>query len=322
MTIAMLHPPHRPCLRRFSPRSLSCGRPPARRRPAPVVERRRCRSRLSSISSKVTTEGTPDFVPPAERIAVFDNDGTLWAEQPMYFQLAVRARPREGARAAAPRVEDKEPFASVLAGDLKAALAGGERRLLELIMATHAGMTTEEFEPIVSDWLATAQAPEHRQALHRDGLPADARAARLPARERVQDVHRLRRRRRVHAALGGEGVRHPARAGHRLAASRPKYEMRDGKPVLVRLPEVDFIDDKAGKPVGIQQHIGRRPDPRLRQLGRRLPDARVDDRRPRPAPRPDPPPHRRRARVRAYDRESHFGRLDKALDVATQRGWT
>ena len=145
---------------------------------------------------------SPDFVPPAERIATFDNDGTLWAEQPMYFQFALRARPRQGAGAAASGVEDKEPFKSLLDGRHEGAGRGGEKAMLEIIAATHAGMTTEEFDKIVADWIATAQPPALQAALHRAGLSADARAARLSARQRLQDLHRLRRRRRVHARRG------------------------------------------------------------------------------------------------------------------------
>lgn len=112
---------------------------------------------ITAFVGKVTTEGSPDFVPIAERIATFDNDGTLWSEQPMYFQAFFIFDRIKAHAPKRPEWKSKEPFASVLKGDVKSALAGGERALLEMAMATHAGMTTEEFEKIVKDWLATAR---------------------------------------------------------------------------------------------------------------------------------------------------------------------
>ena len=165
--------------------------------------------------AKVTKEGSPDFVPAAERIATFDNDGTLWAEQPMYFQLLFALDRVKALAPQHPEWKDKEPFASLLKGDVKGALAGGERAIARNLMATHAGMTTEEFEKIVKDWIATAKHPKTQTALHRDGLSTDARTARLSAREWLQDLHRLRRRHRVHAPVDGEGLWHSARAGRR-----------------------------------------------------------------------------------------------------------
>ena len=176
--------------------------------------------------AKVTKEGSPDFVPPAERIATFDNDGTLWAEQPMYFQFLFALDRVKALAPQHPEWKDKEPFASLLKGDVKGALAGGERAMLEIVMATHAGMTTEEFEQIVKDWLATAKHPKFKRPLHRDGLSADARTARLPARERLQDLHRLRRRHRVHAPVDGKGLWHPARTGRR---QQHQDEVRDAR---------------------------------------------------------------------------------------------
>ena len=165
--------------------------------------------------AKVTKPGSPDFVPVPQRIATFDNDGTLWAEQPFYFQLVFALDRVKVLAPQHPEWKTKEPFASLLKGDLKGALAGGEKALLAIVAATHTGMTTEEFDKIVTDWLATARHPRSKRPVHRDGLPADARAAGLSARQRLQDLHRLRRRRRLHARLRREGLRHPARAGDR-----------------------------------------------------------------------------------------------------------
>ena len=184
--------------------------------PLPSWNDRRPRRRSSTFVEKVTKEGSPDFVPPAERIADFDNDGTLWAEQPMYFQLLFALDRVKALAPQHPEWKSKEPFASLLEGRREGRARGRrEGASWKIMMATHAGMTTDEFDKIVKDWIATRQASEDQAALHRDGLSADARAARLPARQRLQDLHRLRRRHRVHAAVDGEGLRHPARAGRR-----------------------------------------------------------------------------------------------------------
>ena len=186
--------------------------------------------------------------------------------------------------------------------------------------ATHAGMTTEEFSKIVKDWIATAKHPKTGQALHRDGLSADARTARLSARERLQDLHRLRRRHRVHAPVDGEGLRHPARAGRR---QQRQDEVRDARRQAGahEAAEINFIDDKAGKPVGIQHHIGRRPiaafgnsDGDLQMLQWTAAGS---------GPRFCLYVHHTDAeREWAYDRKSHIGKLDKGLDEAKAKGWT
>ena len=145
----------------------------------------------------------------------------------MYFQLLFALDRVKALAPQHPEWKDKEPFASLLKGDVKGALAGGEQAMLEIVMATHAGMTTDG---VRADRRATgsprAKHPKIQAALHRDGLPADARAARLPARQRLQDLHRLRRRHRVHAAVDGEGLRHPARAGRR---QQHQDEVRDAR---------------------------------------------------------------------------------------------
>jgi len=182
--------------------------------PLPSWKGGRAKQSILDFVAAVTREGSPDFVPPPERIATFDNDGTLWVEQPMYTQLAF-ALDRVAAQAAQhPEWKDKQPFKAVLERDMKALAESGERGMLELVMATHADMTTAEFEKIVADWLATArQAPQDRPALHRDGVPADARVAHLLAGERLPDVHRLRRGHRVHATVDGTRLRCAPRAG-------------------------------------------------------------------------------------------------------------
>jgi hypothetical protein len=207
---------------------------------------------------KVTKSGSPDFVPVPERIATFDNDGTLWAEQPMYFQLIFALDRVKALAPAHPEWKDKEPFASLLKGDVKAALAGGERAIEEIIMATHAGMTTAEFEKLVKDWLATAKHPLLKQ-------PYTA-CVYQPMVELLAYLRANGFKTFIVSGGGIEFMRPWTEAVYGIppeqvvgSSIKTKYEIRDGQPVLVRLPEVNFIDDKAGKPVGINQHIGRRP---------------------------------------------------------------
>ena len=173
------------------------------------------------LRRKVTTEGGPNFVPPEERIAIFDNDGTLWFEQPMYFQFALRPRPREGAGAAASRVEGQAAVRVAAEGRHEGArCAGGESGHGR---DHHGHARRHDHRGVRADRQGLArdrEASPLQAALHRAGLSADAGAARLPARQRLQDVHRLRRRHRVHAALDREGLRHPARAGRRQQRSR------------------------------------------------------------------------------------------------------
>jgi phosphoserine phosphatase len=288
--------------------------------PLPSWHEGAARQSILSFVADVTRDGSSTFVPPAERIAVFDNDGTLWAEQPMYFQLAfildrvARLAPRH------PEWQDKPLFRAVLQGDLESVFAGGEHALLELAMATHAGTTTEEFEQIVSDWIATA---------------------RHPATGRLYTEMVYQPMLEVLAYLRGNGFKTFIVSGGGIAFMRPwaervygippeqvvgssiktKFEIRDGKPVILRLPEIGFIDDKAGKPVAIDLHIGRRPiaafgnsDGDLQMLqwtaaGRGSHLCLYVH-------------HTDAEREWAYDRQSTIGRLDQGLDDARKRGWT
>jgi phosphoglycolate phosphatase-like HAD superfamily hydrolase len=269
---------------------------------------------------RVTKEGGPDFVPAAERIAVFDNDGCLWAEQPMYFQaIFIFDRVRQLA-SEHPEWNTKEPFASVLKGDLKGALAGGERALLEMTMATHAGMTSDEFARIAGEWLSSARHPK---------------TGRLYTEMVYQPMLELLRYLRASGfktfIVSGGGIEFLRVFAEKVYGVPPeqvigssiktKFELRDGRPVLARLPELNFIDDKAGKPVGIQMHIGRRPiasfgnsDGDLEMLQWTTAAA---------GPRFGLIVHHTdEEREWAYDRDSHVGRLDRALDEARARGWT
>ena len=207
---------------------------------------------------KVTREGSPDFVPVAERIATFDNDGTLWAEQPMYFQLLFALDRVKAMAPQHPEWKDKEPFASLLKDDVKGALAGGEKSIAEIVMVTHAGMTTQEFETIVKQWVATAKHPVTKRAY-----------TEMVYQPMLELLAYLREHDFKTFIVSGGGIEFMRPWTEKVYGIPPEqvvgssiktqYEMRDGKPVLVRLAQIDFIDDKVGKPVGINSHIGRRP---------------------------------------------------------------
>ncbi len=275
---------------------------------------------ILAFVEKVTTTGSPDFVPPAERIATFDNDGALWAEQPMYFQLAFALDRVKALAPKHPEWKGKEPFASLLKGDVKAALAGGDKAILEIVMATHAGMTTEEFEQTVKDWLGSAKHPKTGRLY-----------TEMVYQPMLELLSYLRSNEFKTFIVSGGGVEFMRPFTEKVYGIPPeqvvgssiktKYELRNGKPAIVRLSEINFIDDKAGKPVGINQYIGRRPiaafgnsDGDLQMLqwttagkGARL--ALIVH-------------HTDADREWAYDRQSTVGRLDKALDEAKAKGWT
>jgi phosphoglycolate phosphatase-like HAD superfamily hydrolase len=216
------------------------------------------RQSIMDFVATVTKEGSPDFVPPEERIATFDNDGTLWCEQPMYFQLLFALDRVKALAPQHPEWKTKEPFASLLKGDMKGALAGGERAMLEIIIVTHAGMTTAVFEQIVKDWIATAKHPKFKRPY-----------TECVYQPMIELLAYLRANGFKTFIVSGGGIEFMRPWTEKVYGIPPeqvvgssiktKYEWRDGKPVLMRLPEMNFIDDKTGKPVGINSHIGRRP---------------------------------------------------------------
>jgi hypothetical protein len=268
----------------------------------------------------VSTTGNPGYVPPEQRIAVFDNDGTLWAEQPMYFQLFFAIDRLKQLAPKHPEWKDQQPFKAALEGDLNTVFAGGEHALLELVMATHAGNTTAEFEQIVADWLATAKHPQ-------TGRPFTE----MVYQPMLELLAYLRDNGFKTYIVSGGGIEFMRPWTEKVYGIPPeqvigssiktKFVMRAGKPVLMRLAEINFIDDKAGKPVGINQHIGRRPiaafgnsDGDLQMLQWTAAGSGqhfclyVH--------------HTDAEREWAYDRQSKIGRLDKGLDEARDRGWT
>jgi phosphoserine phosphatase len=269
---------------------------------------------------RVTKAGGPDFVAPAARVATFDNDGTLWVEQPMYGQMAFALDRVKALAPLHPEWKDTQPFKAVLEGDMKALAESGEHGLVELVMVTHAGMTTGEFSKIVTDWLATARDPRFKR-LHTE----------LVYQPMLELLAYMRANGFKTFIVSGGGVEFIRPWAERVYGVPPeqvigssiktRFEMRDGRPTLFRLPEVNFVDDKTGKPVGINEAIGRRPiaafgnsDGDLEMLqwttmsgGVRL-GVIVH--------------HTDAEREYAYDRQSHFGRLDVALDAAAMNNWT
>ena len=275
---------------------------------------------ITDFVARVTAEGGPDFVPPAERIAVFDNDGTLWAEQPLYFQVQFALDRVNALAPQHPEWKKKQPFKALLEGDKKAFAAGGERALLDFLAVSHAGMTTEEFEGIVKDWLATAKHPRFQRPYHE-----------LVYQPMLELLHYLRAsgfKTFIVSAGGVEFMRAWAEKAYSIppeqvvgSMGKQKFELRNGHPVIVKLPAVDFVGDKEGKPIGIQKFIGRHP---IFALGNSDGDHQMLQWTAAGAgPRFMGLVHHTDAyREWAYDRTSHIGKLDRALDEANEKGWT
>ncbi len=270
--------------------------------------------------TKTTKEGTADFVPVADRIACFDNDGTLWSEQPMYFQLAFAIDRVKAMAPNHPEWKTTQPFKALLEGDMKTVMAGGEHALLQIVMTTHSGMTTEEFEKTVSDWMATATHPK-------TGKPYNEMIFE-PMLELLKYLRANDYKTFIVSGGGVEFMRAWAEQTYGIpsyqvigSSGKMKYEVIDGKPVLVKLPEINFIDDKEGKPVGIQQYIGKRPvftagnsdgDYAMLQwtsTGSGYPRFGMIVH------------HTDSVREYAYDRKSHIGNLEKGLDDAAKYNW-
>jgi phosphoglycolate phosphatase-like HAD superfamily hydrolase len=287
--------------------------------PLPSWTEGRAKQSIVDFVQRVTSPGGKDFVPEPERVAVFDNDGTLWAEQPFYFQLVFALDRVKALAAKHPEWKEKEPFKSALAGDLKGVLAGGEHALVELVMATHAGMTTEEFEQVVKNWIATAKHPRFNRPY-----------TECVYQPMLELLVYLRANGFKTWIVSGGGIEFMRPWTERVYGIPPeqvvgssiktKFELRDGKPVLMRLPEVNFIDDKAGKPVGINQHIGRRP---IAAFGNSDGDFQMLEwTTTGSGPRFGLIVHHDDAkREWAYDRKSSIGKLDRGLDEAPKRGW-
>jgi phosphoglycolate phosphatase-like HAD superfamily hydrolase len=288
--------------------------------PLPSWNEGKNKQAIIDFVSEVTNENSLDFVKPEDRIATFDNDGCLWSEQPYYFQLQFALDRVTTLAPEHPEWESNPLFQAVLDNDIKKVLSYGEHGLLELVMATHAGMTTEEFSQIVKDWINTARHPKTNK-LYKEMVYQ-------PMLE-LLDYLRANGFKTFIVSGGGIDFMRPwteevyGIPSEQVVGSsgKVKFEMRDGQPVLVKLPEINFIDDKEEKPVGIHQFIGKRPiaafgnsDGDLQMLqwtsagdGKRL-MLYVH--------------HTDAEREWAYDRESSIGRLNKGLDEANEKGWT
>ena len=269
---------------------------------------------------RVTKEGGADFVPPAERVAVFDNDGCLWSEQPMYFQLAFALDRVKAMAPQHPEWKTKQPYKGILEGDLKPLMSGGTKSLLELVMATHAGMTTDEFDAVVNDWITTAQHPT-KHCLYTE----------LAYKPMIEVLDHLRANGIRPFIVSGGGIDFMRPWVERVygipkedvvgSTGEVHFELRDSLPVLVKDPAIDFIDDGPGKPVAIHRHIGRRP---MMAFGNSDGDQQMLEY---TAAGKGPRfcllvHHTDSVREWAYDRESHIGKLNTALDEAQQKGWT
>ena len=269
--------------------------------------------------ARVTKQGSPDFVPPAERIATFDNDGTLWCEQPIYVQFAFALDRVKELAPKNPEWKNKQPFKAVLERDIKALAAQGEKGVAQLLAATHTGMSSEEFNRIASGWIANARHPKFKRAF-----------TELVYQPMLEVLAYLRANGFKTYIVSGGGVDFMRPWTEKVYGIPPeqvvgstgklKFELRDGKPVLMKLAEIDHVDDGPGKPVGIQKFIGRRPiaafgnsDGDLQMLqytaaGRGARFMLIVH-------------HTDAEREYAYDRKSHIGKLDKALDEANAKGW-
>ena len=285
-----------------------------------ILESVKTKQAIIDYVQDVTNENSPNFIPLGDRIATFDNDGNLLSEQPAYFQLFFAMDRIKAMAANHPEWKDKQPYKAVLEDDMKTLMSYGEKGLLEIVMATHGGITTDEFEQIVKDWLANARHPRfdkpYNQLVYQPMLE-------------LLDYLRANDFKTFIVSAGGiefmrpwteevYGVPTDQVVGSSVAT---EYDYNNGNPVIRRLPKIDFIDDKAGKPVGINKHIGKKPvfasgnsDGDLQmmqwadsntyksfQLYLHHTDA---------------------EREWAYDRESHIGKLDKGLDEAIEKGWT
>jgi hypothetical protein len=288
--------------------------------PLPSWNEGRTKTAIRDFVGRVTTEGSPDFVPVPERVATFDNDGTLWAERPLPFQLLFAFDRVNALAPAHPEWATKEPFASLLKGDMASVLAAGSKGLLEITAATHAGMTTDEFAQIVEQWITTAKHPQTGRLY-----------TEMVYQPMVELLTFLRANGFKTFIASGGGVEFMRGWTERVYGIAPeqvigsvgqlKFEMRGATPVLIKLPGIDFIDDKEGKPIAIQRQIGRRPiaafgnsdgDLQMLQWTMAGSGARfalfVH--------------HEDEAREFAYDRTDKLQRFDIGWDEAVAKGWT
>jgi phosphoglycolate phosphatase-like HAD superfamily hydrolase len=274
---------------------------------------------IINFVTKTTKTGNVDFVPVSDRIACFDNDGTLWSEQPLYFQLAFALDRIKAMAPEHPEWKTNQPFQAILEGDLKKALEGGKKSLIEILAATHSGMTTETFEKTVQDWIATAAHPATKRRYNE--------MVYLPMLELLNYLRANGYKTFIVSGGGVDFMRPWVEKTYGIppeqvigSSGKVKYDTLNGKPVLLKLPELNFIDDKDEKPVGIHQYIGKRPvfavgnsdgDYAMLQYTSTGSGSRFGM----------IIHHTDAIREFSYDRNSSIGRLDKGLDDATRYNW-
>ncbi|UIP27069.1 HAD family phosphatase [Photobacterium sp. TLY01] len=277
------------------------------------------KQQVMQFVQQTTEENSPQFVPVEERIAVFDNDGTLWAEQPAYFQLFYAIDRVKDEADKHPEWKTEEPFASLLKGDMEGVKKSGMEGVMKLVMATHANMTTDQFSQSVDQWMKTAKHPATEKLF-----------TQMVYQPMIELLGYLRSNGYKTYIVSGGGVEFMRAWAPQVYGIPPEqiigssikteYKYIDGKPVISRLPEIDFVDDKEGKPVNIQKIIGRRPviavgnsdgDLAMLQWTKAGEGARMSVL----------VHHTDAEREWAYDKESSVGRLDKALPVAEKEQW-
>lgn len=273
---------------------------------------------IVTFVERVTKEGGPDFVPVPKRIATFDNDGTLWVEQPVYTQLAFALDRVKALAPNHPEWKTEQPFKAVLENDQKTILASGEAGIMKIVAASHSGMTTDEFATIVSQWIATASHPRFKRPY--------TECAYQPMLELLAYMRANGFKTYIVSGGGVEFMRPWAEKVYGVPAEqvigssvKEKFETRNGQPLLLRLPEINFVDDGPGKPIGINQYIGRKP---IAAFGNSDGDQQMLEWTAQSNQSLMLIVHHTDAdREYAYDRASHVGKLDKAWDEAAAKGW-
>jgi phosphoserine phosphatase len=289
--------------------------------PLPSWRDGKAKQSILDFVATVTREGSPGFVPVPQRVATFDNDGTLWCEHPMYVQLAFALDQVKAMAPEHPEWKKKQPFKAVLDGDMKALAAAGERGLVELIMATHADMSTETFERVVTDWLSKARHPRFKRPY--------TECVYQPMLELMAYLRASGFRTYIVSGGGIEFMRPWTERVYGIppaqvvgSSIKTKFMLRRDIPILLRLPQINFVDDGPGKPVGINAHIGQRP---IAAFGNSDGDLQMLQWATKGAATPCLAlivHHTDGEREYAYDRQAHFGKLDKALDAAQINNWT
>ena len=288
--------------------------------PLPSWNESKSKSEIISYVEDVTNTESVNFIPITDRISTFDNDGNLWSEQPAYFQLFFAIDRIKELAPEHPEWKNEQPYKSVLEDDMKTLMSFGEHGLLEIVMATHGGITTDEFNVIVKEWLATAKHPRFNKAYNQ--------LVYQPMLELLDYLRANDFKTFIVSGGGIEFMRPWTEEVYGIPTDQvvgssivTEFDYNEGNPVIRRLPKIDFIDDKAGKPVGINKYIGKKPvfasgnsDGDLQMLqytdSNRYKSFQLYLH------------HTDSVREWAYDRESHIGRLDKGLDEANGKDWT